>query len=180
MLLYNSKNSFLASFKTNLKINFPTREKLLPKRKEKKPPPPASNQVFSPNCSINLVKLCYKVISRRWTVLDQPSEQWPCKHVHIFQRLITKHCSPVTRSCRRLPRAGASNSAVLTGSLDIEHLMMKCAKEHVPLSANIYEIWKVLRSTEIFDFKVHASDGTGCLLQEMMIVWDLRHRCASH
>jgi hypothetical protein len=75
LLLYNSKNSSLASFKTNLKINLPTREKNLPKRKEKKPPPAARNQVFSPNCSINLVKLCYTVISRRWTVLDQASEQ---------------------------------------------------------------------------------------------------------
>jgi hypothetical protein len=36
LLLYNSKNSFLASFKTNLKINLPTREKLLPKKKGKK------------------------------------------------------------------------------------------------------------------------------------------------
>ncbi len=91
-------------------------------------------------------------------MLDQPSEQQPCKHVHIFQRSITKHHPPAKRSCRRLPRAGASNSAVLTGSLDIEHLMMKCAKGHVPLSASMYEIWKVVCSIEIFDFKVHASD----------------------
>jgi hypothetical protein len=36
---------------------------------------------------------------------------------------------------------------------------MKCAKGHVPLSASMYEIWKVVRSIEIFDFKVQASNS---------------------
>ncbi len=47
---------------------------------------------------------------------------------------------------------------MLTGSHNIEHLMMKCAKGHVPLSASIYEIQKVVCSIEIFDFKVNALD----------------------
>ncbi len=47
---------------------------------------------------------------------------------------------------------------MLIGSLDIEHLMMECAKGHVPLSASMYEIWKVVRSIESFDFKVPVSN----------------------
>ncbi len=48
---------------------------------------------------------------------------------------------------------------MLTRSFDIEHLMMKCAQGHVPLSASMYEIWKVVCSIEIFDFKVQASNS---------------------
>jgi hypothetical protein len=92
-------------------------------------------------------------------MLDQPNEQRPCKHVHIFQRLITKHHPSTTHFCKRLPRATVNNSTVLTGSLNIEHLMLKCAKGHVPLHVSMYEIWKVVHSIEIFNFKdVHASD----------------------
>jgi len=35
---------------------------------------------------------------------------------------------------------GASNFAMLTGSLDVEHLTMKCVKGHVPLIISIYDI----------------------------------------